>query len=337
MTSSWPQQSLDWCAEAGVFKWFIPEQWGGDGYLPTEIADGYLALAESCLTTTFVITQRAAACKRIVATENVPLKQRLLPDLAVGQSFATVGISHLTTSHRHLGRPVLEATAVNGGWKLNGFSPWVTGGVHADHIVFGAEIRAETGDAPKQLLVAVPTSEPGIKCLPGQSLVALSGSHTGRVELQDVMVPHELVLAGPEEQVLKAGKKNAATGRLQTSALAIGLASAAVKFVSQQASQRENLVANEAALQQELADLRSKLLAMADGIMTCSNEELRTAANSFVLRATQSALVAAKGAGFVAEHNVGRWCREALFFLVWSCPQNVSDANLCEFAGIQSA
>ena len=28
------------------------------------------------------------------------------------------------------------------------------------------------------------------------------------------------------------------------------------------------------------------------------------------------------------------WCREALFFLVWSCPQSVLTATLCEFAGL---
>ena len=51
--------------------------------------------------------------------------------------------------------------------------------------------------------------------------------------------------------------------------------------------------------------------------------------------ATQAALVAAKGAGYVEGHRVGRWCQEALFFLVWSCPQAVLDANLCELAGIE--
>jgi hypothetical protein len=53
-----------------------------------------------------------------------------------------------------------------------------------------------------------------------------------------------------------------------------------------------------------------------------------------VLRSTQSALAAAKGAGYVAGHPAGRWCREALFFLVWSCPQPVLSAHLCELAGI---
>jgi hypothetical protein len=53
-----------------------------------------------------------------------------------------------------------------------------------------------------------------------------------------------------------------------------------------------------------------------------------------VLRSTQAALAAAKGAGYVVGHPAGRWCREALFFLVWSCPQPVLSANLCELAGI---
>ena len=63
-------------------------------------------------------------------------------------------------------------------------------------------------------------------------------------------------------------------------------------------------------------------------------ELLRQRANSLVLRATQAALVTAKGAGYVQGHPVGRWCREALFFLVWSCSQPVVSANLCELAGI---
>ena len=62
--------------------------------------------------------------------------------------------------------------------------------------------------------------------------------------------------------------------------------------------------------------------------------ELRRRANSLALRASQAALAAAKGAGYVVGHPAGRWCREALFFLVWSCPAPVVQANLCELAGI---
>ena len=66
-------------------------------------------------------------------------------------------------------------------------------------------------------------------------------------------------------------------------------------------------------------------------------QSLRVWANSLVLRATQMGLVAAKGAGYAAGHPVGRWCREALFFLVWSCPQQVMAENLRELAGLSEA
>ena len=47
----------------------------------------------------------------------------------------------------------------------------------------------------------------------------------------------------------------------------------------------------------------------------CTKESIRQRANSLVLRATQAALAAAKGTGYVVGHPAGRWCREALFFL----------------------
>jgi len=61
-------------------------------------------------------------------------------------------------------------------------------------------------------------------------------------------------------------------------------------------------------------------------------EALRKSSNSLVLRAAQSWLTASKGAGFMASHPASRAVREAQFFLVWSCPQNVMAAALAEFA-----
>ena len=80
--------------------------------------------------------------------------------------------------------------------------------------------------------------------------------------------------------------------------------------------------------------LLDDLLHVVRGEATCTKESIRQRANSLVLRATQAALSAAKGSGYVVGHPAGRWCREALFFLVWSCPQPVAAANLCELAGI---
>jgi hypothetical protein len=90
-----------------------------------------------------------------------------------------------------------------------------------------------------------------------------------------------------------------------------------------------------AALRSEHDQLLGDLLAVARGVSACSKESIRQRANSLVVRASQAALAAAKGSGYVIGHPAGRWCREALFFLVWSCPQPVAAANMCELAGLE--
>lgn len=327
----WPSESLAACGEMGVFRWFLPEAWGGFAWSDADVVRGYLELSAACLTTTFIITQRTGACRRIANSENDALKQRLLPNLAAGKTHATVGISHLTTSRQHVKKPVLTATPqADGGFTLNGFSPWVTGAQAADHLVIGATL--EDG---RQILTVVERHAPGVEVKPPTQLVGLSASQTGAVHFHDTPVPAEWLLAGPVENVMKSGS-GANTGGLETSTLAVGLATAALRYLAEQGQQRDVLTIPTEHLEAELDTLRTDLLAAAEGTPNCGPEQIRTRANSLVLRATQAALTAAKGAGYVEGHPVGRWCREAMFFLVWSCPAPVLSANLCELAGIQT-
>ena len=108
-SGAWPAEQLRMLGEAGVYRWFLPRQWGGFEWNEADLLRGYMRLAAACLTTTFILTQRSGAVKRIVDSENAEAQKRLLPGLAEGSHFATVGISHLTTSRRHLAKPVLQA------------------------------------------------------------------------------------------------------------------------------------------------------------------------------------------------------------------------------------
>ena len=125
---AWPAHQLEQCGRYGVFEWFVPEELGGQGWSDVDIVRGYLKLSAACLTTTFIITQRTGACRRIAMAENDWARNECLPPLVQGRRFATVGISHLTTSRQYLNRPVLAARLTEDAIVLDGYSPWVTGG-----------------------------------------------------------------------------------------------------------------------------------------------------------------------------------------------------------------
>jgi alkylation response protein AidB-like acyl-CoA dehydrogenase len=326
--AAWPLRQLHALGEFGVYAWFLPTIWGGLAWSETDILRGLVKLARADLTTTFILTQRVAACSRIVASANEALQRELLPRLLTAETFATVGISHLTTSRRHFSTPVLRAERTEGGFLLNGCSPWVTGADHAETIVIGATLPDDT-----QLLAAVDTRTRGVTVPPSEALVALGASHTGRVDFQDVFVPAARLLCEPQPNVMQQGL-TVRTGGSQTSALAIGVADRALEILERESIPRKDLAEPAIALRAEWRQLFDDMLALAGNNPVCTNEQLRQRANSLVLRCSQAALAASKGAGYVAGHPAGRLCREALFFLVWSCPQPVTSAHLCELAGL---
>src|SRR5882762_6108458 len=87
----WPARQFELLAQQGVLGWVIPREYGGSSIGEQELLAGYVTLAEACLATTFVLTQRNGACQRIAASQNDWLKSALLPQLARGELFATVG------------------------------------------------------------------------------------------------------------------------------------------------------------------------------------------------------------------------------------------------------
>ncbi len=326
---AWPHEQLALCAKLGVFEWFLPREWGGQEWSEKDIIRAYLRLSAACLTTTFIITQLTGAGRRIATCQNDALKRRLLGQLAAGTQLATLGISHLTTSRRHLRRPVLCAQSRNGEFQLDGYSPWVTGACYVDYAVTGAML-----DDGQQLLVVLPMNFAGVTVPAAERLVGLTASQTGPVRLSGVKLGKDWVIAGPSENVMQQGV-GARTGGLETSTLAVGLASAAIAYLNSESAGRPDLSGPAQQLDEELGLVRSGLLAAAGGDATLSNAQLRVRANELALRSSQAALAAAKGTGYVHGHPAGRWCREALFFLVWSCPQRVVSAHLCALAGME--
>jgi alkylation response protein AidB-like acyl-CoA dehydrogenase len=323
--SIWPVASWDVLRSAGVTGWCIPTVYGGLGLDAIELLDGYERLAGACLTTCFILSQRDAACRRIRDHANEALRRELLRPLACGGRFATVGLSHLTTSRQHL-KPSLTAKTTSAGFTLDGVMPWVTGAGHADFLITGAVV--EDG---RQILAVLPSELKGVRVGPPMPLMALAGSLTAEVHCEGVTLDRKWLLAGPTDRVLNVGRGG--TGGLETSCLALGLAGAAVDFLKEEASTRPELRTSGERLEQARQSVRQEMHRLAEmGGTPEAVSALRARANTLVLRATQAALTASKGTGFLRTHPAQRWARQALFFLVWSCPRPAAEATLAYLA-----
>jgi alkylation response protein AidB-like acyl-CoA dehydrogenase len=324
---AWPVEQLHGMSEAGVLGWLIPDEFGGSNVSNAELTFGYEQLAAACLVSTFVLTQRNAAIQRIVRSENEELKKELLPELATDSLFATVGISHLTTSRQHLSTPAVTAEKLDAGYILNGEVPWVTGADKADIIVCGGTLEDDT-----QILVALETCTEGIEIAPPVPLMALNSSRTATVRLSNVFVSLQFLLHGPVENVMK--QTGGGAGSYTTSALAVGHAANALRLLSNEADRRPELTEILQPFADEHESISADLALAATGSSDAhlSAEAMRQRSNSLALRASQACLAASKGAGFVAAHPASRLVAEAMFFLVWSCPQPVVLGNLRELA-----
>ncbi|MBI1314328.1 acyl-CoA dehydrogenase [bacterium] len=331
---AWPGEQLGAMGGAGVLGWLIPQEFGGSDISAAELVSGYEQLAAACLTSTFVLTQRNAAIQRIVKSGNEELKKELLPELVDHSQFVTVGISHLTTSRQHWKQPTVAVEMLDGGFLLNGEIPWVTGGDRADVIVTGGTLANG-----RQVLLAVEKCCEGLEMREPVSMLALNASRTGSIGLNHVFVPWTHLLHGPAENVMQQGGGGA--GTLTTSALAIGHAANAVSLLRAETERRPELNEILEPLASDVAEVSTHLH---EAVTSDENplpghltaESLRHRSNSLALRASQAALAASKGAGFVTGHPAGRLVAEAMFFLVWSCPQPVVMANLREFASVCS-
>jgi alkylation response protein AidB-like acyl-CoA dehydrogenase len=314
----WPAESLKVLGEAGVWAWSIPVEFGGAGFAGPELLAGYERLAGSCLTTAFILSQREAAVRRLVASENKDLARRWLVPLARGEAFATVGLSQLTTSRQHQA-PALQATLSADGIVLDGVIPWVTGADAADLIVIGATLPDQ-----RQVLIALPRRQAGVAVEAPLPLMALAGSRTSLVRCEGVQLKADALVAGPAEKIM-AGKPGG-VGGLETSCLALGHAGAAIQYMQQEAEQRPDLTSTAEQFEKARQHLRTRLLALA--VNAISAEEMvaiRVACTELALQASQVALTTAKGAGFLVTHPAQRWARQALFFLVWSCPRPAAE------------
>lgn len=328
-SSVWPVQSVELLGRMGGWRWNVPAEYGGEPLTHRDLLRAYAALAAGCMSTALISTQRDGAVELIAASPNEDFKRQLLPRLARGEFYTTVGIAQLTTSMRGGGQ-LMRAEPDSDGFRLNGMMPWATGAERAAWIVTGAVLADGN-----QLLACVPTDRPGLRVDDPDPLFTLNASRTSCVHCTNFRVEPEEVLRGPAEKVLSL---RTPVKPLVTSACGIGVADALVGFIeglrqgirTHFTDVLEPLVARYRTVRQQLFAAASQT---DNPAFEAPSTDIRIAVNELVMRLALTALTLSKGSGFLLDQPIQRHVREALFFLVWSAPASVQLETLVRLMG----
>jgi butyryl-CoA dehydrogenase len=326
---TWPESLWQLLQDGGVPGWSLPPEFGGEACPRPLLVQRYAQLATGSLTAVFILSQHDGAVRRLASSIDRPPARIWLPRIAAGKAFTTVGISHLTTSRR-LGAQALTAEEIGSGkFQLRGAMPWVTAAERADVFITGALLADG-----RQLLIALPADRRGLTVRPSFELAALQASCTAEVALEDVQVDETDLLSDPttesSTQPVPVG-----TAGLETSALALGQARAALAALVALTADRVELTDPASVLCETWQQSWSALVGCAHGNGDAAlASQVRTQANALALRTTQAYLAARKGSGFLRSEPAQRWARQALFFLVWSCPTPIAQAAIRDLAGL---
>jgi alkylation response protein AidB-like acyl-CoA dehydrogenase len=317
----WPSLDLQALAACGALRWAVSRDHGGDDLPALDLHLKYEELARASLATALILTQRDSAVGLIDGATNGPNRSVMLNRFAKATYWVTVGIAQLTTS-RQGGPPALRAEEVDGGYRLNGVIPWCTGAQITPFIVAGAVLPDG-----KQILFILEQHAQGVTIEDAMDLVALRSTLTNSLKLKDVNLADPWVLTGPVDKALAKRKKHLELGQ---AFLGTGLSAAALDLITDHRSDAARDAGKR--FTDQLTALRDEMLALSQAGREPQAAEaaprIRGAVNDLAIRVTHAAVALYKGTALLSTHPAQRLAREAMFLLVWSCPNPVIDCTV---------
>jgi len=235
----------------------------------------------------------------------------LLTGLESGEILAGVAFAHV----RRPGPPNPAATRVEGGWSISGTLDWVTSWDIADVVL--VLVAAESSLIAFFLTAGeVPSRHRGVTVGEPLRLLAMSGTHTRPIRLDELLVPDAEVIATLDEatwraaDLIKTSNANPAT---------FGIARGAISELDGLATHRADAQLRALAdrLAEECRSIRSRsYAAIDDNADVAIRLRLRALALDHLLRACTAVVTARAGASMISGCATERRMREALFLQV---------------------
>jgi alkylation response protein AidB-like acyl-CoA dehydrogenase len=319
-------------ARLGAQGWLglrYPERYGGaDADMVTyclfaeELARGSLSVAaaaamQSLMGTYFVYKYGSDELRERYLTP--ALRGDLVATFALTEPDAGSDVAGITTRAERRGDR----------WVLRGTKTWVTNAPVADMLTVAAKTSGERGIKNIALFLLDRSAMRGITLGKSIDKMAVRGSVTGEIRLEDVEVPDEHLLGGETGGVDKIGAILAEI-RVMTAALSVGLARAAYDAALAYARERRAFgkpIGEHQAITFKLADMLTSLQAAA--LMTYQAAARLDAGRPIGREAAMAKLFASETAvrvtdeaarvfasyGLAMEYPVQRYFRDARFLL----------------------
>ncbi|MBA3747779.1 MAG: acyl-CoA dehydrogenase family protein [Solirubrobacterales bacterium] len=311
-------------AAQGYLGAIVPADYGGAGLdhvtyalIVEEIGRGDGAMR------TVVSVQTSLVCGSILRWGTQEQKAGYLPKLCAGEWLGCFGLTEPETGSDAANQRT-RARKVDGGWLLNGAKMWISLASHAQV----ALIFAQTDPALRHRGLAcflVDTDQPGFQTQAIHHKMGLHASDTAAIALDDAFVPDDGLL-GEVGEGFKVAMSALDGGRYSVAAGCVGICQGCVEQSVKYAREREQFgrpIASFQLVQAMLAEMRvradaARLLVWRAGALRDQGRPCTTEMSIAKLYASESAVWCANqaiqvhgGAGYVDDHPVERWFRDA--------------------------
>jgi len=317
-----PRELLRTLGRSGLFGIPYPEEYGGAGqpyevYLQVleELAYRWLTIAEA-------VSVHTLACFPVAIYGSEEQRKRFLPDFLGGELLGAYCLSE-PQGGSDAAALTTRAAKDAGEYVVNGTKAWITHAGVADFY----NVFCRTGEpGPKGISCLVADADdPGIQPQRRERTMGLTGSPVAQIVFDGARVAADRLI-GDEGIGFRIAMSALDSGRLGIAACAVGLAQAALDYAVGYAKERDQFgqpIIDFQGLGFLLADMATQVNAARALTLTAARlkdtgrqfrvqaAQAKLFATDVAMRVTTDAVQVLGGYGYVTDHPVERWMREA--------------------------
>ena len=319
-----PWESVKKMRELGLFGLPFPEQYGGGGFGTLEYAMAVEEVSRGCASTGITLAAHVSlGTWPIYAFGTEEQKRKFLPALCSGEKLASFGLTE-PEAGSDAGGTKTRAVREGDHYVINGRKIYITNGSVSGTTVFTAVTTPGIGAKGISSFI-VEKGTPGFSAGSREKKLGHRASDTVELIFENLKLPRENLL-GEEGSGFKQFMQTLDGGRISIGAMSLGIAQAALDASVRYACARRQFgkaIADFQAIQLLLADMVTELEAarmlvyqtarLKDRGVTNSRYSAmaKLKASTVAMRAADTAVQIHGGAGYMTDHPVERYFRDA--------------------------